>query len=129
MMEGLFGVMLTLGYSFKENPFETLIVFYKDKEKLTFILLVGVLFLYFVLCGGRNAYRILTNTIYSPMTKSLTDYIINPVLILYYYYFEKDFTIENEQNFFFSLLICFYQLLLYFLVVYIMNYLFCFAMI
>ena len=99
MMEGLFGVIITICYSIKVNPFEKVIDFYdNNNEYFNFILLVFLLFLYFVLCGGRNAYRVLTNKIYSPMTKSLTDYILNPLLIVYYYLWENDFMIKEKEN-------------------------------
>ena len=91
MMEGLFGVIITSIYSFRENPFREAKEFYNNNEHYKFIILIFLLFLYFVLCGGRNVYRVLTNKIYSPMTKSLTDYILNPLLILYYYFYDDDF--------------------------------------
>ena len=66
--------------------------------------MIFCLFLYFVLCGGRNAYRVITNKIYSPMAKSLTDYFLNPLIISYYFIFEDDFKCGKKQNpFFFAI--------------------------
>lgn len=102
MMEGMFGFIITSFYSFVENPFKE-IIDYKLNIKndiYSFILLIVDLLLYFILCGGKNAYRVLINKIYSPMTKSLTDYFLNPLLLVHYYYYDNEFTIDKEKNFF-----------------------------
>ncbi len=48
--------------------------------------------------GGRNIYRLLTNKIYSPMVKSLTDYSIVPLLIIIYYFIKKDFQVNIAES-------------------------------
>ena len=104
MLEGFFGTILTSIYSIIENPFKDLKQYYNENKIITFIFLILCLFLYLLLWGGRNAYRVVTNKIYSPMTKSLTDYIFNPLLMVYYFIVEDDFkTIEKEgqNNFYF----------------------------
>ena len=97
MIEGIFGCILTSIYSIKEESFSKIISIY-DEHNYKFILLIVCLFLFFFFSGGRNAYRIITNKIYSPMTRTITDCFLDPLLITYYYYFEKDFSIRNEQN-------------------------------
>ena len=104
MLEGFFGTILTSIYSIIENPFKDLKQYYNENKIISFIFLILCLFLYLLLCGGRNAYRVVTNKIYSLMTKSLTDYIFNPLLMVYYFIVEDDFkTIEKEgqNNFYF----------------------------
>ena len=64
-----------------ENPFTQIKSFYNNNDLSHFILLIILLVLYFLLSGGRNAYRVLTNKIYSPTTKSLSDYFLNPILL------------------------------------------------
>ena len=64
----------------------------------------------FFLCAGRNIYRVITNKLYFPITRSLTDSIFDPLLILYYYIFENDFylkdkDIQSDLYFFINLII------------------------
>ena len=97
MIEGIFGCILTFIYCFVEEPFENLIDIY-DKSKTKFNILILCLFLFFFFSGGRNAYRVITNKIYSPMTRTLTDSILDPLLIIYYYIFQNDFKIHKKQK-------------------------------
>ena len=100
--EGLFGIILTLIFSSFEN--------FKGKNDINgaknYILLFIFIFLYFILSGGRNIYKIITNKLYSPMTKTLTDYITNPIFIFYYYIFDDDFKSgkENEKSSYYFLI-------------------------
>ena len=64
---------------------------------------IFLLFVYTVLCGLKNAYRVITNKIFSPMTKSLTDYFLNP-LFLIQNYLEGDFKSGGKQNFIYFLI-------------------------
>ena len=90
-VEGLFGFVLTCFYSFVENPFEEIKNEYKEQKLSQFFLLILSLVIYLVLCAGRNIYRVITNKIYYPITRSLTDSILDPLLITYYYIWENDF--------------------------------------
>ena len=106
MLEGAFGTVLSIIYLFiiRNNPFAQI----KENENniKKFIFLIVCLCLYLLLSGGRNAYRVTTNKIYSPMAKALTDYILNPFFIIYYFIFENDFIgeKEDEQNIFYFVL-------------------------
>ena len=87
MIEGGFGCVIALIFilffliisnsSFKE------IIFENFNEKNAFPLIV-LLFIYFILCGARNTYKIVTNKIFSPMTLSLSYCILNPIMIIIY---------------------------------------------
>ena len=108
MFEGFFGLILTTIYSFFENSFQEVKDYYEENNKIKFWLLIFCLFLYFLLSGGRNTYRVITNKIYSPMAKSLTDYFLNPIFISYYFIFEDDFKCGLKQNIFFYVInLCF----------------------
>ena len=99
MIEGLFGsILTTISYYFDfKNPFD--INKSKNLGKPTFIILLVIfLVLYFLLSGGRNSYRVTTNKLYSPMTRTLADSILDPFLIIYYYFIDKDFKVDGVQN-------------------------------
>ena len=60
MLEGSIGLILSIIYSFIDNPFNNIIDFYKKDEKIQFIYLLICLILFIILSGGRNGYKILT---------------------------------------------------------------------
>ena len=100
-LEGFFGAFITSLYFFIDDSFVIqLKEVYNEKSGTMFALFIFLLFLYIVLCGLKNAYRVITNKIYSPMTKSLTDYFLNP-LFLIQNYIEGDFKHRGKQNFFY----------------------------
>jgi hypothetical protein len=98
MLEGSIGLILSIIYSFIDNPFNNIIDFYKKDEKIQFNYLLICLILFIILSGGRNGYKILTIRIYSPMTKAIADSFSDPLLILYYFYMNIDFKYDNERN-------------------------------
>ena len=63
MWEGVFWIIITLMYCSIDNYFKDLIDYYKSKSKDNFIGLIFLLFLYIILCGGRNAFRVTTNKV------------------------------------------------------------------
>ena len=99
MFEGFFGVILTSIISLFNITNEKVNYY----EINNYFLLIFFLLLYFVFSGGRNIYRILTNKLYSPMARTLTDYILNPIFITYYYLFGEEFKsgIEEKQSSFY----------------------------
>ena len=108
MLEGAFGTVLSIIYLLiiRNNPFKEIKNYNKDENTIKFIFLIICLSLYLLLSGGRNAYRVATNKIYSPMAKTLADYFLNPFFIIYYFIFENDFIgeKEDEQNIFYFVL-------------------------
>ena len=111
MMEGLFGFILSLifTFTFDVKPFKKINNIYKEKNK-KFPCLIVCFVLYFLLSCGRNVYRITTNKLYTPTHKALFDYILVPLLIIYYYVWDDDFQFNGEKvfyYFFINLLISF----------------------
>ena len=98
MWEGIFGTIITLIYCFIENYFNDLVIYYKNNSTGNFVGLFFLLFLYIILCGGRNAFRVITNKIYSPMAKTLTDYLLNPIYNIIEYARGKDFILGEKSN-------------------------------
>ena len=98
MFEGFFGIILTLIYCSIDNYFKELSKYYKTSGTGKFIGLIFLLVLYIILCGGRNAFRVVINKIYSPITKTLTDYLLNPVYILVDFIRKKDFLKGGNRN-------------------------------
>ena len=100
MMEGLFGFIITFSFSFMRENFKEIKNIFNEKYFSNLIFLITSLILYFILSGGKNIYRMTTNNLYSPMTRTLADSVLDPLLIIYYYLFENDFDIggNGKQN-------------------------------
>ena len=97
MYEGIFGFILTFLFFLIQGYLDDIKAVYKNKN-FNFALFVFLLFLYVILSAGKNIFLLVTTKIYSPMTKSLTDYFLNPIYILYSYGVEKDFHSEGKLN-------------------------------
>ena len=46
----------------------------------------------------KNVFRVLTTKIYSPMTTTFMDYILNPIFLIYYNVSGEDFISSGEKN-------------------------------
>lgn len=102
-LEGFFGFWITFGFLYSEDTHEIqLKKIYTEKSTGMFALFILLLFFYVVLCGLKNAYRVVTNKLFSPMTKSLTDYFLNPFFLIQNY-LEGDFVTSGKQNIFYFL--------------------------
>lgn len=99
MGEAIFGFIIITIYSIGESPFKDLKRIYEEHTGGEFVLLLFLLFLYIVLSAGTNLYKIITNGLYSPMTKTLALYIFNPFLFIYYFFTQNDFLSEGERNY------------------------------
>ena len=81
MYEGIFGYLLSFLLLLDKNYFNELSNYYNSNSKnhLLLLNLGAALFVYMILSGGKNLFRVVTNKIYSPMTKTLADYFLNPI--------------------------------------------------
>jgi len=105
MLEGIIGLILVSIFSIWVNPLKEIIeVFDGEKSTYKLYLLIIFLIIYFLSSGGRNIYRILTNKLYSPMTRTLTDCILDPLLLFFYFISEEDFKSKGERNLLFFII-------------------------
>ena len=79
--EGFVIFILTAFYSIGKNLFGQLKQFYEELETGKYILLIFGLFLYMLLSAGLNIYKIHCNVFFSPVARTLTDYLFNPVFL------------------------------------------------
>ena len=105
MIEGIFEFIMAILLSIGRAPFKDIKKKYEEKKTGRFVLLIFLLLLYLILSAVLNAYKIYCNVIYSPMAKSLMDYLLSPFLCIYYFIKESDFK-KNYFFFFMSEFIC-----------------------
>ena len=99
MFEGLFGFLISIIYCSIYNPFSEIIKFRKNHSTSDFVFLILSLILYIILSGLKNSYRVLTTKVFSPMTTTFMEYIINPFYLLYYFYTGTDFIPYGDRNY------------------------------
>ena len=99
MWQGIFGFFITFVYFYEQNALNDIIQYWNENSLSNFVALMILFFLYIILSGVRNIFRVITNKIYSPMTKALTDYIMNPATILFEFSIEKDFLTGKRRNY------------------------------
>ena len=85
LFEGLFQLFLVSFSFIRKNPFKEMINEFNIRSAGKLILFIFLLFLYSLLSLVVNIYRIYCNVIYSPMARSLIDYLLNPFFEIYYY--------------------------------------------
>ena len=105
MIEGIFEFIMASLLSIGRAPFKDIKKKYEEKNTGKFTLLIFLLLLYLILSAIINSYKIYCNVIYSPMSKSLMDYLLSPFLCIYYFIKNGDFK-KNYCFFFMSEFIC-----------------------
>ena len=106
LFEGLFGILFSILASITpRDPFNDIKIQFQKKETGRTILIIFLLFLYFIFSMIINAYKVYSNIIFLPMTRSLIKYILNPFFNIYYFVMKLDFN-KNYYSFFLSEIIC-----------------------
>ena len=99
LLEGLFGFILSFIHGLFHSPFEEIIEFKKINSTSEFAVLIFLLILYLALSGLKNAFRVATTKIYSPMTTTFVEYILNPFYLIYYFCSDNDFITNGNKNY------------------------------
>ena len=109
MAQGIIGILLLCLYSIFQNPLNEISNIYKEVDNGKFILLVFLLFLFSVISLFVNVYKILSNVLFSPVTKSLATYFFISPFIIFHYIEGDDFLFEGKKDLFYfliNLIIC-----------------------
>ena len=99
LLEGLFGFILSFIHGLFHSPFEEIIEFKNINSTSEFTILIFLLILYLALSGLKNAFRVATTKIYSPMTTTFVEYILNPFYLIYYFCSDNDFITNGNKNY------------------------------
>ena len=96
MYQGFFGCLITPFFLIvKNDDFRKIKDKFEKEEDWSFVLFLILLVLYFLFSGARNSYRVLTNKIFSPTSKTLADCFLDPALIIYYFFNEDKLNIAK----------------------------------
>ena len=73
-LEGAFGLIFSFIYMIYENPLPDLTIYYNNNSDI-FIYLMLLLIVFVILSGLKNAYRVITIKIYSPIASALAEHL------------------------------------------------------
>jgi len=104
MFEGLFGFAISSIYFCIYNPFKELIEYRNTHSTFNFVFLILSLILYLILSGLKNSYRVSTTKIFSPMTTTFMEYILNPFYLICYFIGGIDFIPYGDKNYFYFII-------------------------
>ena len=91
-LEGVIGLLFSILNSTQhKHAFGDLENQYKLNNTGRFISLIFLFFLYLLLSAALNVYKIYCNVIYTPMAKSLMEYLLAPLLNIYHLLLDNDF--------------------------------------
>ena len=93
MIEGIIEFIISLIFilSFEINFITNLKNAFKNQTKEKYILLIIFLVFYFIVSVINNIYKIYCNVIYTPMARSLINYLLNPLFYIFYFLMLGDF--------------------------------------
>lgn len=95
--EGFFGFIFSFFYCLYQNPFEILNE-YKKKYPSNFGILIFCLIVYAILSGLKNSFRVSCTKVYSPMTTTSLDYLLNPIYNTIDFAIGEDFMKNGKRN-------------------------------
>ena len=98
MYEGIVGFILSCSYYTFKNSFKELIKYQSNRTTSEFIILIFAFILYIILSGLKNVFRLETIKVYSPITSTFMDYILNPFFIIYHFTSGNDFLYKGKSN-------------------------------
>ena len=99
LFEGLFGLLLSIIYSIFNNPLEKIIEFKKNKASSEFTIFTLCLIIYSVLSGLMNLYRVNVTKIFTQMTSSAVEYILNPIYFIINFSLAEDYLTKGKRNY------------------------------
>ena len=91
MGEGISIFILSIIYSINQHPFKELIILYDEGNIGAFVLFIFLIMLYLIMSAIMNIYKVYCNIVYTPMARSFSDYVFNPLFNIYYFLAADDF--------------------------------------
>ena len=99
IFEGFFGFILTFCYCLYQSPFKILKEYKNNNSNSDFGILIFCLIVYLILSGLKNSFRVITTKVYTPMTTTSLDYLLNPIYISVLFALSEDFIGKGKRNY------------------------------
>ena len=99
MFEGLVGIVLSFLLYLTPNYLQDIKSVFKKYDGWDIFLFIFLIILYIILSALRNAFKMITTKIYSPMIRNLTDNVLTPFYLIFYFCIGSDFQYEGDKNY------------------------------
>ena len=101
MFEGFFGFTFTFFFSIYKNPIDILKDYKNNNGNYNskFAILIFCLIIYIILCGLKNSFRLITTRVYTPMTTTFAEYILNPIYNTINFALDDDFKSKGKRSY------------------------------
>ena len=97
IIEGISSSLITFLFFLVKNPLVGFKII-NDSSEPPFILFLFSLFLYYLFCILTISFRIMTNKLYSPIVINLSEYFLNPIIIVCNFFVDDDFYTKDEKD-------------------------------
>ena len=98
MLEGIIGFSFGIVYCIYKNPISSIKnLYYNNSDNFGYLVLS--LFLFMILSGVQNTFRVVTTKIYSLMASTLALYFFNPIYIISTLILNEDFVSNKKRNY------------------------------
>jgi hypothetical protein len=84
LLESIFGLIFVCIFSIINSPFKEITKKYNKLKGGEFVFLIILLFFYLIFSSLVNIFKVLSNIFYSPMAKSVSSYVLNPIMIIFW---------------------------------------------
>ena len=99
MFEGLVGIVLSFLLYLTPNYLQDIKSVFRKYDGWDIFLFIFLIILYIILSALRNAFKMITTKIYSPMVRNLTDNVLTPLYLIIYFFEGYDFQSENQKDY------------------------------
>ena len=104
LLEGLLGFLFSLIYFIYKNPIPDLKKYFDHQQSYKVALTIISFIIYTILSGMRNSFRVVVNKIYSPMAATLSEYILNPIYLIFTLFLKDDFNSTVVEKYLYFLI-------------------------
>ena len=103
MFEGLIGVVISCLSFLNPNYFDDFILVFKKNNGWDIVLFIFLIILYIIFSALRNALKMITTKIYSPMIRNLTDNVLTPLYFVVNFFVGSDLQYEKRNYLYFTI--------------------------
>ena len=97
MFEGLVGIVFSFLLYLTPNYLQDIKSVFRKYDGWDIFLFIFLIILYIILSALRNAFKMITTKIYSPMIRNLTDNVLTPFYLIFYFCIGSDFQYEGDN--------------------------------
>ena len=101
MFEGFVGFSLSFFFNFTPNYLDDLILVLEERKGWDLFIFLFLVIFYIICSALRNAFKMVTIKLYSPITRTLSDNVLTPLYLIVYFIIGVDFEGKKNMKYFY----------------------------